>query len=252
MLSNSIEIDEQIVVITGGGAGIGKAITLGFLEANCTVVVLEKNTNSIQQLSLELMQFKDHLHCIEVDLANEEQIEKAFSHIENLFGKIDVLVNNAGILQFGPTDSFSFQDWKKIIMVNLDAVFLASQLALRIMLKNHSGNIINIASSAGLVGFDQAAAYVSSKHAVVGLTKALAVEYGQKNIRINAICPGDTLTAMSSKYTAEELKDLIAKHPIGRIGVPHEIADVAVFLASDKASFMTGAIIAADGGYTAV
>lgn len=248
---NTTGLDGKIVLVTGGGSGIGKAIVKAFLLEQAKVIVFEKDAEFIEQIQNEMHAFKDKLHCFEIDLSNESAIKDLFSQIKTQYSAIDILVNNAGILKFGSTENFNFQDWKKIFSVNLDAMFLVTQQVLQLMLKNGIGNIINIASTAGLVGFDISAAYVSSKHAVVGLTKALAVEYGLKNIRVNAICPGDTLTSMSSKYSDQELNELIVKHPIGRIGEPDEIANVAVFLASVKSSFMTGAIVNVDGGYIA-
>lgn len=240
------------VVITGAGSGIGKAMVKAFLAQTTHVIALDKNQNALDLLREEFNEFQENLFTFALDVVDEAAIKTLFKTLNERFDHIDVLVNNAGILQFGPTESFSYQDWKKILSTNIDSMFLCSQQVLQSMLKQGQGNIINISSTAGLVGSTHSVAYVTSKHAVIGLTRALAIEYANKGIRVNAICPGDVLTPMSSKYTEEELKDVVINHPIKRLGEPREIADVAVFLASDQASFMTGSILSVDGGYTAI
>jgi NAD(P)-dependent dehydrogenase (short-subunit alcohol dehydrogenase family) len=252
MHSKTDLMNNKNVVITGAASGIGKATVKAFLEQGTCVIALDKNQEALDLLVKDLAEFKNRIIPFAINVADELTIVSLFQVISERFKHIDVLVNNAGILQFGATEDFSFQDWKRILSTNIDSMFLCSQQVLKLMLKKGHGSIINISSTAGLVGSTHSAAYVTSKHAVIGLTKALAIEYADRSIRVNAICPGDVLTLMSSKYTEAEIKQVILNHPIKRLGKPEEIADVAVFLASEQASFMTGSVVSVDGGYTAI
>ena len=239
----------KVVIVSGGASGIGKAVCELFLIEGAKVFVLDLNLQ-------EPPSVRGDLHYIKTDITNSQSIADAVTVIESSCDSIDVLCNIAGIEL-----SKSFQDteeheWEKVFAVNVKGMFLLSKALLRFM-KKSGGSIVNTASISGIVGWPQSAAYCSSKGAVVMLTKQMAVELAEFNIRVNCIAPGTTWTPMlerlfSLEKNPENAKDRIKKmHPLGRFASPEEIGKTILFLASEKASFITGVCLPVDGGYTA-
>ena len=249
----------KIAVITGGSSGIGKAIAKDFAEKNATVIILDIDKEKSVKTVNELKNLGERDSFYLCDISNKSEVEKVFASIVKEHGKVDILVNNAGISIPGNFEDQSEEDFKRVMDINFYGTYNCIKTAIPIMLKNSFGRIVNIASTAGKVGSRFIAAYVASKHAVVGLTKACALEYASKDIIINAVCPGMTETELT-----ENSKDLWGKMfkvdgdtlysklksdvPIGRFLYSEEIAQLVTFLASPEQKAITGQSILIDGG----
>ena len=241
---------EKVIVITGAGSGIGAA-TVRFIAKKGAYVVLadislEKMVDIADSIPMECMIQK-------TDVSQYDQMQSLAGAVIKKYGQIDVWVNNAGIgpTQMLKTADHSLQDWERVIAVNQSGVFYGMKVALPAMLKQGSGNIVNVASLAGLKASGNNISYVASKFAVVGMTKAAALEYAKKNIRINAVCPGYTDTNMLRQLleVKPEIEDKLKNHiPMGRFGKATEVATAIGWLASDQTQFMTGQTLSLDGG----
>jgi len=241
---------EKVIVITGAGSGIGAAAVRFFAKKEAYVVLadisLEKMVDISDSIPMECMIQK-------TDVSQYDQMQSLAGAVIKKYGQIDVWVNNAGIgpTQMLKTADHSLQDWERVIAVNQSGVFYGMKVALPAMLKQGSGNIVNVASLAGLKASGNNISYVASKFAVVGMTKAAALEYAKKNIRINAVCPGYTDTNMLRQLleVKPEIEDKLKSHiPMGRFGKATEVATAIGWLASDQTQFMTGQTLSLDGG----
>ncbi|MED1470401.1 glucose 1-dehydrogenase [Bacillus salipaludis] len=241
----------KVAVVTGGASGIGEFTVREMVEEGAKVVIADLNDDLGSKLVEELNQEEPQVAYIHVDVTKEDQVENMIELAVSEFGKIDILYNNAGIGSLSPSAELPFEEWRKVLSVNLDGVFLAAKHAIKAMQKNGGGSIVNTASILGHVGQAQTAPYTASKGAVVNLTRTLAVEYAKDNIRVNAVSPGYIETPLLNQLDEAMKNHLISLHPIGRLGKPEEIAKAVVFLASDDASFVTGSNLLVDGGYTA-
>lgn len=254
-----MEFNNKIVIITGAGSGIGKACALRFAAQGATVIVADINWENAQKVADEIACMRignvtnqGKARPIKANVAKFEDVEKLINTTVSEFGKLDVLVNNAGI---GPsylkTHEATLRDWDRVISVNQTGVFYGMKLALQQFLTQGFGNIVNIASLAGLKASPNNISYSASKFAVVGMTKSAAMEYATKNIRINAVCPGYTESALLNQLlSAKPEMDAILKSviPMKRFGEANEIAEAVLWLASDKTQFITGQTITLDGG----
>lgn len=240
------------VLITGGSGGIGTALCVAFAQAGYNVIIhshskIEKAENLAEIIKKS---YGVNAIAIQADVADRKSVNAMFDVIDSTFGKIDVLVNNAGIAQQKLFTDISIDEWKNMIGINLDGVFNCSQEALkRYMIKNHSGVILNISSMWGQVGASCEVHYSASKAGVIGLTKALAKEVGLSGVRINCICPGVVMTDMMKDFDEQTVSELKEETPLNMLGTPKDIADSAVFLCSNKAKFITGQILGVNGGY---
>ncbi|MFD0824913.1 SDR family NAD(P)-dependent oxidoreductase [Neobacillus sp. M.A.Huq-85] len=241
----------KVAVVTGGASGIGEFTVREMVEEGARVVIADLNDDLGSKLVQELNQEERQVAYIHVDVTKEDQVENMIEFAVSEFGKLDILFNNAGIGSLSPSAELPFEEWRKVLSINLDGVFLAAKHAIKAMQKNGGGSIVNTASILGHVGQAQTAPYTASKGAVVNLTRTLAVEYAKENIRVNAVCPGYIETPLLNQLDEAMKNHLISLHPIGRLGKPEEIAKAVVFLASDDASFVTGSNLLVDGGYTA-
>ena len=248
-----MKLEGKTALVTGGGAGMGRAIVEVFLREGANVF-----TNDISGDRLAILHDANpgsRLASGTHDLADPEAVEALAAAARKQFGDVDILVNNAGIFDYmkGPLD-LSLQEWNRVLAVNLNSQFLLAKHVLPGMIAKKSGSIVNIASAAGLVGGGGGIAYTASKHAVVGLTKHLAVEFGPQGIRANAICPGIVETPLLETAlkadTSGGLAGFVSMTPARRMGEPEEIAKAVLFLASGDASFMFGSVMCVDGGYT--
>ena len=247
-----MEVKNKIVIVTGAGSGIGKATAIHFAKYGAIVVVADINLESAQKVVEEIVTNGGICRSIKVNVAKFEEVDYLIKATIKEFGRLDVIVNNAGI---GPnllrTHESSLEDWNRVIAVNQTGVFYCMKLALVEFLKQGGGTIVNIASLAGLKASPNNISYSASKFAVVGMTKSVAMEYATKNIRVNAVCPGYTESALLDQLIAAKPEmDAILKSviPMKRYGKAEEIAEAAVWLASDDTKFITGQTITLDGG----
>lgn len=244
-------LNGKVAIVTGGASGIGLATVEAFVEKGAKVVISDYNEQGGKAVEKELKEKGADVLFIKANVADEKEVENLVAETVRVYGKLDVMVNNAGIGILASTHELSFEDYNRVISINQDGVFFGSKYAIREMLKTGGGSIVNTASILGHVGEAGAFAYNASKGAVNILTKSLAVEYADKNIRVNAVCPGYVESGMVNKEALGDFYDgLVARHPIGRLGKASEIAHGIVFLAEND--FVTGSSLLIDGGYTAV
>ncbi|WP_051738313.1 SDR family NAD(P)-dependent oxidoreductase [Pseudonocardia halophobica] len=238
----------RVALVTGGGSGIGAACCRMFAAAGASVVVADRDAASAAAVAAELT---GPAEAVQVDVRDPAAVEAVVGRVVERFGALDVAVNNAGISGSGtPIHEIDREVWERIRSVNYDGVFHCLQSELRVMVPRGSGAIVNVASVMGAVSGRGSAAYVASKHGVVGLTRAAAMDVADTGVRVNAVGPGYIDTPLLSAATRDRLDAVVADHPVGRLGTPEEIASVVGFLASADASFVTGALYLADGGYT--
>ena len=252
-------VSGKVAIVTGAGAGIGRATALKFAAEGAKVAISDVNVEGGEETADLIRKQGGDAFFTAADVANPADVDALVAKTVERFGRLDCACNNAGIEgKIAPFAEQPLDNFDRIIAVNLRGVFLCLQAEIRQMLKNGGGAIVNLASVAGLIGFPGLAPYVASKHGVNGLTKNAALEYGKLGIRVNSVCPGgidtrmlDSLAAQSTggKATSRELMNPM--HPIGRIGTPDEVAELIVWLCSDRASFMTGTNIPVDGGFVA-
>ena len=245
-------LENKVAIITGAGSGIGKATARLFAGQGAKVVVSDINEQNGKAVVEEIKATGGEAVFFKADSASPADNEALVKQAIDQYGKLDIAVNNAGIGgPLGLTGEYPLEGWKKTIDINLSGVFYGLRYQLPAMLKN-GGSIVNMASILGQAGTKLSPAYVAAKHGVIGLTKASALEYADKNIRINAVGPGYIRTPLVENTLDEAaLKSLVGLHPIGRLGTSEEIAELILWLASPKASFVTGAYYPADGGYLA-
>lgn len=249
-----MQLNNKVAIVTGATSGIGKAIALAFAGAGAKVVGTGRDIARGNKLLAEMEQLSSEEHIfVKGDVAKSDDIRNIVNTAFKKYGTIDVLVNVAGIAPQGTVETLTEEEWNEVFAVNVRSIFLFSKYVVPIMRQNGGGSIVNIGSTAGTVGAWNLHAYSSSKGAVIQLSKSMAAEYGKDCIRVNTLCPGGTLTPMMKELEGEEgLKQFAALFPLGRLAEPNEIANTALFLASDEASFITGAVLLADGGFTAV
>lgn len=244
----------RVAVITGGASGIGRASALLFAQAGATVAVVDLDQQAGEKVVEAIVRDGGKAIFEHADVTRADECERAVQATVRELGGIHVLFNNAGIIRRASVVELSEEDWDRVMAVNVKSMFLMSRLVVPIMVNGGGGAIINMASGWGLAGGPRAAAYCASKGAVVLLTKAMAVDHGPQHIRVNCICPGDTDTNMlrqEAQQLGEREERFLAEsssRPLGRVGRPEEIAQAALYLASEAASFVTGTALVVDGG----
>jgi 2-deoxy-D-gluconate 3-dehydrogenase len=248
------ELAGKTVVVTGGSKGIGKDIALTFAKLGANVVISGRDENKLSEALSELQGFNGKCIAVSGDLSDIQQVKKLVEMAASTFGTIDVLVNNAGVNIAKPAMEVTEQDWDTVLDLNLKSAFFASQAAAKYMLQQKSGRIINIASQMAFVGYIKRAAYCSSKGGLVQLTKALAVEWAQQGIRVNAVAPTFIETELTSKMLEDQefKKDVENRILLDGLSQPRDISGAVLYLASDLANFVTGETIKVDGGLTAI
>ena len=240
----------KVAMVTGAAQGIGQAIALLFAEKGADLVLVDLQ-QTVRGTEEAVRSLGRQAVSVAVDLTTNDGVSKATDTAIREFGRVDILVNSAGVVFLDDAENLSESDWDKTMAVNLKAPFMLSQAVGRHMIKAGKGNIVNLASQAGLVALDNHVAYCASKAAIISMTKNLAMEWGQFNINVNAISPTVILTELGKKAWAGEVGEAMKKKiPAGRFGYPEEVAAVALFLASDAAGLITGENIVIDGGYT--
>jgi NAD(P)-dependent dehydrogenase (short-subunit alcohol dehydrogenase family) len=250
------KLDGKVALVTGGGSGIGKASALALAREGAKVVVSDINVDGGQATVRAIDSAGGHAIFVRADVSQRTDVEAMLDRTIEVYGQLDCAFNNAGIEgAVGVSISdYPEDNWDHVIDINLKGVWLCMKYELSHMVKQGGGTIVNTASVAGLVGGTFGAAYYASKHGVVGLTKAAAIEYGKSNIRVNAVCPGVIRTDMAERLIKDDQRiegAITAQHPLGRLGTPEEVAETVVWLSSDAASFVTGHALAVDGGFVA-
>ncbi len=240
----------KTVLITGSSRGIGRAIALSFLGKEYNVIV---NYKKEEEKALEVVQILREngldAMAIKADVSDFNQVEEMFKTIKNRFRKVDVLINNAGIARLNLAQDVSLEEWEEIFATNVNGMFNCCKLALPDMISNKDGIIVNTSSVWGQTGGSMESAYAATKGAIIAYTKSLAMELAPSNIRVNAVAPGGVLTDMTMVLSQETLDGFAQEVPMGRLAYPEEIADAVEFLVSDKSKYMTGQVLAINGGY---
>ena len=244
----SPDLEGKVALVTGAAGDIGRATIALLRERGCRIVA-EDIRGSVESLAE-----RGRIECIRGDLRQEETAIRAVSAALTHFGSLDILINNAGRHLQRPTLDTSSAQWDEILEINARGTFLHCREALRVMSQRRSGSIVNVASISGVIGIAGQVAYAASKGAIIQITRALAIEFGASGIRVNAVAPGAVVTGFLDGAVPDSralLESFGPHHPIGRSARPEEIAQVIVFLAASAASFITGAVVMVDGGYTA-
>ncbi len=240
---------ERIAIVTGAGQGIGRAIAKALASAGNVVLIADLNERAAAAVEAEIAGEGGKAHTIRTDVTDVTSIRALFEGSFRRFGRIDVLVNNAGILHSTPLEDITPEEWDRVLSVNLRGTFFACQGAVSIMKKARYGRIVNIASSAGRNGgISTGLAYTASKAGVIGLTRGLATRVAEFGITVNAVAPGTTQTPMIAQFTDEQIRALQKQIPLGRLCMPGDIAAAVEFLSSDAAKFITGVVLDVNGG----
>ncbi len=245
----------KVAIVTGAGSGIGRACALALAREAARVVLVGRRQERVEAAAREA---GAPAIAVQADVSRLPDIERVIEQTLKVFGQFHVLINNAGILHAGTAEQVTEQQWDETFDLNVRGLWLLSRAALPHLRKSGGGSIINVASVLGINGARNRAAYAASKGAVVLLTKCMAIDHGPENIRVNALCPSFVETELTAGYLrtvpdpAAVRRERVAVHPLGRLGRPEDVASLAVYLASDESSWVTGAVYPVDGGYLAV
>jgi NAD(P)-dependent dehydrogenase (short-subunit alcohol dehydrogenase family) len=242
-------LKDKVAIVTGAKQGIGLGIAMALAKEGCNVVVSDLEQSGCESAVIEIEKLGVKALAVSCDVSQKDQVDHLVSETISKFGKLDILVNNAGIFPFKPFMDLSESDWDKVIDVNLKSVFLCSQASAKVM--PDGGKIVNISSIASLVGFEGLTHYCASKGGVNGLTRTLALELASRKINVNAVAPGAIESPGATGAMTDEMKQgTIGAIPLKRFGVPEDIAQSVIFLASNNADYITGQVIVVDGGWT--
>jgi NAD(P)-dependent dehydrogenase (short-subunit alcohol dehydrogenase family) len=249
------EFSGRVALVTGAASGIGRATSLLLARRGAAVAVSDIDLAGAEATARAISQAGGRAIAIRCDIASPAEVDSLFDRILAQLGRLDLAVNNAGVEgERHPTAECPEANWDRVVGTNLKGTWLCMRREIPAMLAAGGGAIVNVSSIAGLLGFAGVAAYVASKHGMNGLTKTAAAEYAKRGVRVNAVCPGAIRTPMLERFTHEDARfeaALIERHPIGRIGEPAEVAEAISWLCSHEASFVTGQLLAADGGFVA-
>lgn len=243
-----MSLNGHVAFITGASQGIGRACALRFAKDGATVAVAARNLEKLNELVGEITAAGGQAAAFALDVADEEQVKSVIKSAIAQFGKIDILVNNAGVTRDQLVMRMKRADWDSVLQTNLTSAYLCTQQVIGSMLKQRWGRIINISSVFGQMGQAGQANYAASKAGLIGLTMAIAREVGSRNITCNAVAPGFIETAMTTVLSDEFKQNAVKQIPLGRVGIPDDVAAAAAFLASDDASYITGHVLSVNGG----
>jgi NAD(P)-dependent dehydrogenase (short-subunit alcohol dehydrogenase family) len=245
-------MENKTVIISGAASGIGKATAELFAKHGANVIVSDIQEADGNTVVKAIIAAGGKAAFFKTDVSKPQEMEALVNYAIKTYGKLDIAVNNAGIGgELNSIADMSIEGWQKVISINLSSLFYGMKYQIQAMLKSGGGSIVNISSILGSVGFTGSAGYTAAKHGVVGLTQTAALEYSAQNIRVNAVGPGFIDTPLLNALDAEMKKQLVALHPIGRLGKSEEVAELILWLGSDKSSFVTGSYYPIDGGYLA-
>jgi NAD(P)-dependent dehydrogenase (short-subunit alcohol dehydrogenase family) len=243
-------LTNKIAIVTGGGSGIGRCVAIAFSEFGARVLIADIDKKATDLVVSEIKAARGEATAIRVDVTQPNEVQEMVNLAVEAYGRIDILFNNAGINIRGPAESFSLEDWNKVIAVNLTGMFNCAQAVGKVMIQQGGGKIINTASVSAKLGHPGNLAYAAAKHGVVGMTKVMAVEWGKYGVNVNSIAPGVIKTPMTMKAFADPKKyqELVSKVPLGRLGEPDDLIGTVIFLASQASNYVTGQTIYIEGG----
>jgi 3-oxoacyl-[acyl-carrier protein] reductase len=241
-------LEGKVALITGGARGIGKDIAVLFAKEGSDVVICDVNLEQAEETAKEIKGLGRDSMAFKADVTNMSDIQAMADKILDKFKKLDILINNAGITRDNLILRMSEEDWDKVIAVNLKGCFVCTKIASRVMLKQRSGHIVNLASIIGIMGNSGQANYAASKAGIIGLTKSVAKELAPRGVCVNAIAPGFIKTDMTAKLPEEIRKKMLSVIPLGRFGEAKDVANLALFLSGESSSYITGQVIQIDGG----
>lgn len=239
-------LDGKVAIVTGGTRGIGYEIVKKFLDNKAKVILFGSREDSVNKAVASLKEEGYEVLGLYPNLSDLDEVKASFEKVKDEYGKIDILVNNAGVSSATPLEKYTEEEYNKVVDINIKAVYNCSKVVVE-YLKENGGVILNTSSMVSIYGQPSGVMYPASKYAVNGMTKSLARELGKYNIRVNAVAPGITETDMVKTLPKEMIEPLIKTIPLGRIGKPEDVANAFLFLASDMASYVTGAILSVDG-----
>lgn len=243
-----MKLSKKVAWITGAAQGIGRTIAQSFFAEGATVVLGDINLEAAELSAQELDPLGKRAKAVKVNVADAEDVDRAVQEIVTAFGKVDILVNNAGITRDALLVRMKDEDWARVIQINLTGTYLCTKRVLSLMMKNRSGKIISIASIVGAMGNAGQTNYAASKAGVIGFTKSVAREVASRNIQVNAIAPGFIDTEMTRKLSEEVRQRLTEQIPLGRLGLPEDVAKAALFLASSDSDYIVGHVLHVNGG----
>jgi NAD(P)-dependent dehydrogenase (short-subunit alcohol dehydrogenase family) len=245
-----MRLANKTAIITGGGSGIGQACAWAFYQEGANVVLFGRREDKLKETAQEL---GSRALTVQGDMTQSEDLDRLVQETRSKYHRIDILVNSAGLFQGAPLHEISDEQYDEMMDINMKAVFRLTQRVLPVMMEQKSGSIIHISSILGIIAVPQVAAYNISKGALNQFSRSIAVEYGSYNIRSNSICPGLINTDMTADLMKDEdlMQEWSKDYPIGRFGEPEDVANACLFLASEESSFVTGAVLPVDGGFTA-
>ncbi|MGA1193173.1 MAG: 3-oxoacyl-[acyl-carrier-protein] reductase [Kiritimatiellia bacterium] len=242
------DLNGKIAIVTGASSGIGQAVAIAMAQAGADVAVCGQNEERLAATAEKVTAAGRKVLQYAMNISQAEPVQKMVEDVHKQWGRIDIMVNNAGITRDGLIIRMTEQDWDEVLTVNLKSVFLCSRAVSKIMMKQRAGSIVNVASIIGLIGNPGQANYAASKGGIVAFTKSLARELSSRNIRANAIAPGFIETPMTEKIPDAIQQKMLDAIPLGRYGKPEDVADLAVFLGGDRSSYITGQVISICGG----
>lgn len=252
------KLDGKVAIVTGGAMGLGKAMATALAQAGANIVIADINEAVANDTAQEISETESvEAIALKVDVTNPDAVNQMVEEVTKQFNKIDILVNNAGMTINAKAEEMSFEDWNKVINLNLNGIFLVAQSVGRVMIKQGYGSIINTSSMSGLIANkpQEQCSYNASKAGVIMLTKSLAMEWSKYNIKVNTIAPGYMKTELTKPFFDQGgamIEDWMGLTPMGRPGTPNELGGIVVYLASDASSFAQGSVFTIDGGYTAL
>ncbi len=243
-----MDFNGQVAVVTGGARGIGKAIAEGLAKKGITLVIADISLEQATETSAEVGKLGVKTIAVKLDVSKSDEVTKTFEDVSKEFGRIDILINNAGITRDGLVLRMKEDDWDAVININLKSVFLCSKEAVKIMAKQRYGRVVNIASVVAFMGNPGQANYSASKAGIVGLTKTIAKEYASRGITANVVAPGFITTAMTDALPENVKEEMKRAIPLGRFGTVEDVANAVVFLASPDSGYITGQVVHVNGG----
>ena len=250
-MSNSHRFPNKVALVTGAASGIGRATAVAFAAEGARVAILDRTEDVLSETADAVRSAGSEVLVIACDVSKPEQVEAAVKRVVEAFGRLDIAFNNAGVEnKAAPVHEIELEEWDRILDINLRGTFVCMMHELAQMVHQGGGVVINTSSGAGVRGVAGGASYTASKHAIIGLTKAAALDYAKENIRVNAILPGNIETPMMDRFTGGDIQKAIDLEPVGRLGKPEEIADAVLWMSADLGAFVTGAAVSVDGGWS--